>query len=190
MTDRARNTLIITSLILLGFICGTIYLAKNFFSSFAPDKISITKNEITSSLGFINPITIEKLKVDSIGKEQRPVKYVIEYLTTCSIKQVARRPPVPLKQINLTESGRYSWSEENVNIPITHTELSRTRMDSVKGIIWSEGRQMLDVCPIKFESGNWYFVTFLDPQIVGIYIYVDDKGGLRQYMTYSGVSPI
>jgi len=174
----------------LGFVGGTVYLVKSFFSSFAADKISITKTEIISSRGFINPITIEKLRVDSIGKEQRPVKYVIEYLTTCSIKQVDGKPPVPLKKIKLDESGRYSWTEEKVNIPITHTELSRARMDSIQGIIWSNGRQTMDTCPIKFESGKWYFVTFLDPQIAGIYIYIDDKGDIRQYMVYSGVSPI
>ena len=162
----------------------------SFFSAFAPDKITITETEITSSSGFINPITIEKLKVDSIGDDQRPVKYIIEYLTTCSIKQVEGKPPVPLHKINLNTPGRYTWSEQNVYIPIVHEGLSRTRLDSSEGIIWSLGEQEFDICPMKIEPGNWYFVTFLDPQIVGAYIFIDRQGNLRQYMTYSGVSPI
>jgi hypothetical protein len=190
MTVRARNILIIVVLLLVAIVAGTVYLANSFFSSFAPNKITITKTEIISSDGFINPVTIEKLRVDSIGKEQRPVRYLIEQLTTCGIKQVDGKPPIPLKTIKLSKPGRYNWSEENVNIPIAHTELSRTRMDSIQSIIWSTGQQKFDICPIKFETGNWYFVTFLDPQIVGVYIYVDNKGELRQYTTYSGVSPI
>ena len=52
------------------------------------------------------------------------------------------------------------------------------------------GRQKFDTCPIKFEKGNWYFINFLDPSIIGIYVYIDEAGNLKQYTTYSGVSPI
>ena len=195
MPARQRNILIFFVLLLVG---GGVYLISNLFttfskkalSAFAPDEITIFESEIVSSRGFINPVTIEKLKVDSIGKDQRPVKYVIEYLVTCAIKQRDGEPPVPLKKIELGKPGRYYWSEEKVSIPITHIELARKRMDSIQGIIWSTGTQYFDICPIKFESGNWYFVTFLDPQIVGAYIFIGKNGKLQQYMTYSGVSPI
>ena len=187
MTARTTNTLIITVLLLVG---GGVFLFYSFFSSFSPDRITISETEIVSSRGFINPVTIEKIKVDSIGKDQRPVKYVIEYLATCSIKQVDGKPPVALNKIVLNKPGRYSWSEEKVSIPMTHTELSRNRRDSTQGIIWSTGNQNFNICPIKFEPGNWYFVTFLDPQIVGAYIFIDKNGSIRQYITYSGVSPI
>jgi len=190
MTGKARNITILITLLIAGIIGGGVYFFKSFFSAFAPAKITITETEILSSRGFVNPVTIEKLKVDSIGEDQRPVKYVIEYLTTCSVKQVVGKPPVALNRIKLDKPGRYTWSEEKVNIPVTHIELSRNRTDSIQGIIWSMGSHHFDICPIKFEQGNWYFVTFLDPQIVGAYIFIDNKGTLRQYMTYSGVSPI
>ena len=190
MAQRNRNTLIVIFLLITGTVVGGIYLLNSFLGALAPDKITISKNEIKSSGGFINPITIEKLKVDSIGEEQRPVKYVIEYLTTCSIKQPGDKPPVALNKIKLNEPGLYTWSEEKVYIPILHYDLSRSRTDSIESIIWSGGQQYFDICPIKFEPGNWYFITFLEPQIVGAYIYVDNMGILKQYMVYSGVSPI
>lgn len=191
MTRKTSITLLIFFAIGLLVFVG-LYFVRSFFSAFAPDEIKITETEISSSDGFINPITIEKLNVDSFGKEQTPVKYSIQYLTTCSIKQEGGKPPVPLKTIKLNEVGRYSWSEEKVNIPIVHPDgySSRSRMDSMQGIIWSMGSKQLESCPLKFEKGGWYFVNFLDPKIVGIYINMDSSGTLKQYPAYSGVSPI
>ena len=80
----------------------------------------------------MDPVTIEKLKVDSLGKDQRPVKYVIEYVTTCSIKQNEGEPPVALKQIELNEPGRYSWSGEDVDISIVHNDGFCKRSDSTQ----------------------------------------------------------
>ena len=191
MTKKTSITLLvffaIGSLVFVG-----LYFARSFFSAFTPDDIKITETEIISSDGFVNPITIEKLIVDSLGKEQRPVKYSIEYITTCSIKQVGGKPPVPLEAIKLKEAGRYSWSEESVNIPILHPDeySSRSRLDSIQGIIWSIGSKQLETCPLRFEKAGWYFVNFLDPHIVGIYINIDSSGLLKQYPTFSVVSPI
>jgi hypothetical protein len=171
-------------------IGGGIYFVHYFFSSFAPAEITITKTEISSNRGFINPITIEKLKVDSFGIERRPVKYTIQYFTTCSIKQKDGKPPISLDEIKLNESGRYLWDEEKVNISILHEDGYSKRFDSTQRFLWSMGERSLDICPLKFENDNWYFINFLDPQIIGIYIYIDKKGNLRKYPTYSGVSPI
>ena len=195
MTARSRNIFI--SIILL-ISCGCIFLFISLFNYFTKknltdlgsDKIVISEKTIISSHGFINPVTIEKLKIDSIGPEQRPVKYEIVYIATCAIKQANRIPPVTLKKIALDKPGEYSWSEEKVNIPIYHMGLLRKRMDTVQSIIWANGTQRFDTCPIKFEPGNWYFVTFLDPEIVGVYIFVENDGSFRQFMTYSRVSPI
>ncbi len=191
MTKKTSIILLIFLTIGLIFFIG-FYFAHRFLSALAPDEIKITETEISSSYGFINPITIEKLRVDSIGKEQRPVKYSIEYLTTCSVKQEGGKPPVPIRNIKLNEVGRYTWSEEKRNIPIFHPDgySSRIRMDSIQGIIWSMGSTQLETCPLRFEKGSWYFVNVLDPQIVGIYFYIDSSGTLKQYPTYSGVSPI
>jgi hypothetical protein len=191
MTKKTSTIFLIFLAIGLLVFIG-LYFVRSFLASFAPDEIEISKTEISSSEGFVNPITIEKIKVDSFGKGQRPVKYSIEYLTTCSIKQEGGKPPVPLETIKLNEAGRYSWSEERVNIPIVHPDgySSRSRIDSMQGIIWSMDSKQLNTCPLKFRNGDWYFVNFLNPQIVGIYIYIDSSGTLKQYPAYSGVSPI
>jgi hypothetical protein len=193
LTKGARNvSLLVLAVVLLvvGSIFLFTYFVRSFFSAFRPAEITVTKTAITSNRGFINPITIEKLKVDSFSEEQLPVKYVIEYLTTCSIKRVEGKPPVGLKKIRLTQPGRYSWSQEKVNIPITHVDRYRKRNDSGGGMIWSTSTERSAICPINFQKGNWYFIDFLDPGIVGIYIYIDSNDRVRQHTVYSGVSPI
>jgi hypothetical protein len=190
---KTRLFILLAAILVIGLLTlGGLYFFRSFFSAFAPADITVTKSEIRSSRSLINPITIEKLKVDSFGNEQRPIKYTIVYLTTCSIKQIDGKPPVGLKIIKLNETGHYGWSEENVNIPIAHYDgfSSRNRLDSIQDIIWSTGHKKMEVCPINFEKENWYFINFLEPGIVGIYIYVDKNGDLNQYTTYSGVSPI
>ena len=186
----ANKIILITLLTLALLISGAVYFVYNFLSALKPAKITITKTEIRSSRGFINPITIEKIKIDSIGENQRPVKYTINYVTTCAIKQQSNRPPVALNKINLNKSGRYSWSEEDVSISVVHDDGLSQRESSFQGITWSNESKSYNICPIKFDKKNWYFINFQDPQIVGIYIYIDNAGELHQYTTYTGVSPI
>jgi hypothetical protein len=190
MKKRNHNFIVLIVVILGSIAVGAVYLFNTFCRSFAPDKIVVTKVEITSSRGFVNPITIEKLKVDSLGREQRPVKYTIEYVTTCSIQQKDGNPPVALKKISLVESGRYSWSQENVNIQIVHPDGYSKRIRSSERLIWSSGDPKFESCPLVFEKESWYFINLLDPQIVGVYVYIDSIGNLHRYTTYSGVSPI
>jgi len=102
MTKRAAGIIFI-SLSLIALIAFGIYHFGNYFLiSYAPPDVTVTKNEIISTGGFMEPVTIEKLKVDSLGKEKRPTKYTIQYVTTCSIKQKDGEPPVALKEIKLT----------------------------------------------------------------------------------------
>ena len=136
----------------------------------------------------MDPVTIEKLKVDSLGKDQRPVKYVIEYVTTCSIKQNEGEPPVALKQIELNEPGRYSWSGEDVDISIVHNDGFCKRSDSTQKFTLKMKQQKLDVCPLTLENENWYFINFQDPLITGVYVHFDTTGVLKQYVAYSGES--
>ena len=189
---RKRSTILLTLLLIGLLVFGILYFVRSFFASFAPAEIEITKTEISSPEGFVNPVTIEKLRVDSLGKDHRPVKYSVEYLTTCSIKQEDGKSPVPLNTIKFDEAGRYSWSEEKIHIPIVHNDgySLRRRMDSIQSIIWSVGSKRLDICPLRFEKKSWYFLNFLNPQVVGIYVYIDSGGTLKQYPAYSGVSPI
>ena len=175
-------------MLLLAF--GAYYFGHFFSDRYLPPNIIVTKNEIISSGGFMNPITIEKLKVVTFGKEKRPTKYTIEYITTCFIKQRDGEPPVALKEIKLNESGRYIWSEENVHISIVHPEGFSKRIDSTQRLILSSGSQKFDICPLKFENGNWYFLNFQDPVLIGVYIYVDETGIIHQYAAYGGALPV
>lgn len=109
MTKTVVIIFIILSFIaLLAF--GIYYFGKPFLRSYSPPDITVSKNTITSSGGFMDPVTIEKLKVDSFGKEKRPTKYTIEYVATCSIKQKEGAQPVALNEIKLNEPGRYTWT--------------------------------------------------------------------------------
>ena len=145
MTRKATNTvfILVTFILLLAF--GAYRFGHLFSDRYLPPKIIITKNEIISPGGFMNPVTIEKLRVQTFSKEKRPIKYTIEYITTCSLKQVEGEPPVALKEIKLYESGRYIWSEENVHISIVHPEGFSKRIDSTQRLILSSGPQNFDL---------------------------------------------
>ena len=189
MTKGSTRILVIlvTFIVVVAF---AVYHFGHFFSErYLPPKVTVTKNEIIGSGGFMNSITIEKLKVDSFGKDKRPTNYTIEYLTTCFIKQKDGEPPVALKEIKLDESGRYIWSEEIAHISVAHAEGSSKRITSTQRIIVRAGLRKFDICPVKFENGNWYFLDFQDPVFIGIYLYVDENGTIHQYDAYSGELP-
>ena len=189
MTKRTKTIIfiLVISIFLLAF--GVYYLGNFILKAYSPPEIIVTKNEIISSGGFMDPITIEKLKVDSFGKGERPAKYTIEYITTCSIKQKDGEPPVALREVKLNEPGRYSWSEENVYISIVHPEGISKRIDSAQRLILSMGHQNFSICPLKFEKENWYFINFQDPIFIGVYIYVDKTGTIHQHAAYSRILP-
>lgn len=71
-----------------------------------------------------------------------------------------------------------------------HDDGYSDRKTSPERYSWSMGEVFFDICPLKFENENWYFIHYHDPQIVGVYVYIDKAGVLHQYTTYTGVSPI
>ena len=73
MTKRTKTIAIILSVVLL-LVFGGLYFLYSFFSAFAPQKVTITKDYISTNRDFINGVTIEKIKVDSIGNQNYPVK--------------------------------------------------------------------------------------------------------------------
>jgi len=188
MTKGTRNVIAISLAFLLFLALGGYYLGNIFGRAYTPPDINVSLNEISSSGGFMDPITIEKLKVDSIGKEQRPVKYVIEYVATCTINQKQGEPPVALDQVEFNEAGRYSWSEEKVNISIFHSDGFTNRIGSPQRAISSGDNQKYPICPLKFEKGNWYFINFHDPVFIGVYVFIDNAGLFKRVDTYSGES--
>jgi hypothetical protein len=84
MTRKIKTTIIIISAIAL-IVIGGLYFLKSFFSAFAPPKVTVTKNFISTNRDFINGVTIEKIQVDSIGENEYPIKYTVLYTTSCKI---------------------------------------------------------------------------------------------------------
>lgn len=186
---RTKVIIILLSVILL-IVVGGLFLAYSFFSAFAPAKVTINENYISTNRDFINGVTIAKIKVDSIGTENYPLKYTVTYWTSCSIDHPKDRPPNPPDKIYFNKEGKYWWTEENVNIPFIHEGLSRQTTDSTQRITWSMGTQKFKICPLKFQREQWYFFTLYDPQITGIFFFIDKNGKQHQYTLESGVSPI
>jgi hypothetical protein len=186
MSKTRRNIFFILVPSIIMLVVGVFYFSNFLSRAYSPPNVVVTKNEIISSGGFMDPVSIEKLKVDAVGESKRPTKYTIEYIATCHIKQKDGELPVALDEIILNVPGRYSWSEENVHISIVHPEGVSKRIDTVRRSILSMGHQNFSICPIKFEKGNWYFINFGDPIFIGVYVYIDQAGTLYQYAAYSG----
>ena len=189
MTKRTKTIIIILSVIGL-FVIGGLYFLYSFFSAFAPPKVTITKGYISTNRDFINGVTIEKLSVDSIGDKNYPVKYTVIYWTSCGIDHPKNKPPKPPDKIYFKKEGKYWWTEEVVNIPFIHEGLSRHTTDSTDRLPWSMGDKRFKTCPLEFEKEQWYFFRIDDPQVIGIFFYIDKTNEEHQYFLPSGVSPI
>ena len=165
-------------------------LASCNFSAFAPPQLTITKDYISTNRDFINGVTIEKIRVDSIGDKGYPIKYTTVYTTHCGIHHPTNRPPEPPNKIEFNKPGKYSWDEDTIKVTYIHNGLSRQSLDATKRLWWFNKFGNYPVCPIKFEQGQWYFITIGDPQVTGIFFYIDNSGKEQQYFLQSGVSPI
>ena len=184
-----RNAIFIILSALVLILAGGLYFLYLFFSAFGPAKVKITENYISTDRDFINGVTIEKIKVDSMG-EYHPLKYTVTYLTTCNIDHPLNRPPEPPDKIYFNKEGKYWWTEEIVQLHYVHEGLSRNLDDSTNRLPWSMGAQKFMTCPLKFQRNQWYFFTLGDPKIVGIFFYIDKNGKTHQFTKESGVSPI
>lgn len=188
MTRVVKVIVIILSVIAL-IAFAVLYFLKSFFGSFAPAEVTITESYISTNRSFINGVTIERLEVDSMGDEH-PIKYTVTYMTSCSIDHPEGKPPNPPDKIYFGKEGKYWWTEESVNVSFVHEGLSRHTIYSTHRLPWSMGTQKFATCPMKFQRQQWYFITLGDPQIVGIFFYIDKGGKTQQYTKESGVSPI
>jgi hypothetical protein len=189
MTKRAKTITIIFSTITLIVVVG-LYFLRTFFSAFAPPKVTVTKDFISTNQDFINGVTIEKIRVDSIGEEGYPLKYTTYYTTSCNIHHPIDKPPTPPSKIEFYKPGKYSWDEDTIKVRYVHGGLLRQSLDTTNKLWWLNKFGNHPVCPIKFEQGQWYFITIGDPQVTGIFFYIDKSGKEHQYFLPSGVSPI
>lgn len=189
MTRRAKTIIIIISAIAL-IVIGGLYFLKSFFSAFAPPKLTVTKNFISTNRDFINGVTIEKIQVDSIGENEYPIKYTVLYATSCNIHHPPNNPPNTPVKIEFFKPGKYSWDEDTIKVRYIHIGLSRQSLDTTNKLWWLNKFGKHSVCPLKFEQEQWYFITIGDPQVTGLFFYIDKENKEHHYYLESGVSPI
>ena len=189
MTKTAKIILISVTTLIVIIGCG-VYGFYRFLSAFSPPKVKITTDYISTNRDFINGITIEKIEVDSIGIENYPTKYTVVYRTSCHIQHPENKPPNPPDKIYFNKKGKYSWTEESVETQFVHEGLSRHTTDSTYNSPWRPLSESHEVCPIEFQSEQWYFFTIGHPSVTGIFFYIDKLGQGHQYFLPSGISPI
>lgn len=189
MTKRAKTIALVLSIISL-LVLGGLYFLGSFFSAFAPPNVTVTKDYISTNRDFINGVTIEKIHVDSIGGKGYPVKYSAFYTTSCNIHHPTNKPPDPPNKIEFAKAGKYSWDEDTIKVSYIHNGLSRQSLDTSKKLWWLNKYGNYPVCPIKFKKEQWYFITIGNPQVTGIFFYIDKDGTEHQYYLESGVSQI
>lgn len=189
MTRTTRTIIIFISVVAL-IVIGGLYFLKFFFSAFAPQKVIVTKDFISTNRDFINGVTIEKIRVDTLGQEGYPIKYTTLYTTSCNIHHPTNKPPNPPSKIEFDKPGKYSWDEDTIKMRYVHNGLSRQTLDTTNKLWWLKKFGKHSVCPIKLEQEQWYFITLGDPQVTGIFFYIDKSGKEHQYFLASGVSPI
>jgi hypothetical protein len=189
MTRLAKGLTIGFSIVIL-LVLGGLYFFNYFLSSFAPPKVTVTQTYISTNHDFVNGVTIEKIKVDSIGDDGYPIKYTTFYTTSCNILHPTSRPPEPPNKIEFYKTGKYSWDEDTIKVRYIHNGLSRQSLDTSNNLWRLNKFGKHPICPIKFEQEQWYFFTIGDPQVTGIFFYIDKDNRAHEYRLESGVSPI
>lgn len=188
--SRTVKIIVIVISIFTVLIIGVLYFIKSLFSSFAHPEVTITKDFIKTNREFINGVTIEKIIVDSMGKNNYPVKYTVVYTTSCNIHHPANKPPNPPSKIEFFKPGKYFWDEDTIKLRYIHIGLSRESPDTTNQLWWLNKFGNHPICPMNFEQEQWYFITIGNPQVTGIFFYIDNEGKEHQYFLESGVSPI
>lgn len=179
---KISKTIKYLAIILCSLFVVFILMMYIFLRSLAPQKITISTNSITTNGKLEYKVSIEKIKVDSIGKDNHPVKYTAYYSTICHIYE-------PTDEIYINKTGNYRWTEDYGTSGYIHKGLRR-ELDTNKLSIARPYPYKYNYCPIKFEKEQWYFITVSDKQITGYFFYIDKDGKENQYNLYTGISPI
>lgn len=179
---------IIFPIIVFWFLVG-LFILNLFYMAIESPKVTMTKKYISTTSEFDHCVTIEKIKVDSVGLKKYPVKYTVTYLTSCHIGSPNGKPSNPPEKIRFNKEGNYWWTEENVNMQFIHYHFRRELVNSDR-ISESMGETKYSTCPLEFEKEQWYFVTIHDPGVTGIFFYIDKNGREHEYFIESGISPI
>ena len=190
LKSKSRRFLIAGLSFIALILAGGLFLLYNFLSALGPPDVTITRNQISTNRDFINGVTIEKINVDSIGNQGYPVRYTTVYTTSCNILHPANKPPAPPNKIEFNKPGKYFWDEDTIKVRFINEGLSRKPLDPISKIWWLNKFGKHPVCPIKLYKEQWYFITIGDPQLTGIFFYIDKENQEHQYYIESGVSPI
>jgi len=189
MNVRLKIILIVAAVLLI-IALGYLYFSYRFIKAFAPCEVTMNTEYIWSSCSFINGVSIAKLKVDSIGSGNYPVKYTVTHVASCYIQHPDDRPPDPPNRIRFQRPGKYRWRYDTVNISFTHYERRRASIHSPENSFLSIKASESEICPIKIEKEQWYFIDISNPTIIGVYFFIDKNGKENLYTIESGVSPI
>lgn len=182
--------IIIAGAIFIVMIGSGLYLVRQFFSALALPEIEITKEYISTNQNFVNGVTIEKIRVDSIGEKGYPVKYTTIYTTSCNIHNSSVKSQGPVSKIEFNQQGKCIWKEDTVKVDHIHKGLSRQSVSSSEELWWLNRYGNHSVCPLTFEPEQWYYFILDDRRITGIFFYIDQIGKEHTYFLTSGVSPI
>lgn len=185
-----KKIIIIISSIFIILIGGGLFLFSQILTIFASPKIKITTDYISTNYDFINGLTIEQIKVDSMGQNGIPIMYTVDYWTSCHIDYPKGRPPEPPDKIYFNKKGKYWWTEEKVELKFIHKGLSREPLNNTNRVSFSMGDERFQTCPLEFSPEQWYFFRVGDPKVTGIFFLIDKEGELHQYFLGSGISPI
>lgn len=185
-----KKALVIISVLIVVVIGGALFLFYQFLGAFALPEIEITTEGVSTNRDFINGVNIERVKVDSIGQKGYPVSYTTIYTVSCNIQHPIGRPPDPPSRIEFNEPGDYDWDEDSTIVHHEHKGLSRSSKSTSGDPWWINKYGAHPTCPLRFEKEVWYYFTFGNPKVTGIFFYIEEDGTEKQYYLASGVSPI
>jgi len=190
LKGKSKRNLVIGLSVIALVLAGGLFWLYSFLDALGSPDVPITRNQITTNRDFGNGVTIEKIDVDSIGKEGYPIKYTTFYTTSCNIKYPKNKPPEPPNNIKFYKPGEYFWDEDTTKVRFIHEGLSRRPLDTISKTWWLNKFGESEICSLKFEIGQWYFLTIGDRSVTGIFFYIDDDNKGHQYYLGSGISPI
>jgi hypothetical protein len=188
--EKTLRTVTITLFVIQLLFIGGLYFLSFFFRAFAPPSVVLTRDYISTSGSFVNGITIEKIRVDSMGAEGYPTAFTVLYATSCWIHGPANEPSDSPGKIEFNKPGKYSWYEDTVRIQYKLGASSRISLDATGKAWWLNHFGDHPLCPIKFQKGQWYCIDIHDPRVIAIFFYVNESGEEHEYYVGSGISPI
>ncbi|HMU68468.1 MAG TPA: hypothetical protein PK511_08460 [Chitinophagales bacterium] len=169
---------------------------------FRPCNVEINERYIKASCGLTNGAYFEELLVDSMLEEGIPAKYRILSQFECSYQSDDEiRKEWPNKLYFKKTNDHYVWRADTLDQIRLAAETGYGRdlfkVDTLTGdtiavnmgyFVFNEASYTS--CPVPFKPKTWYFLSIMQPDLLGVYLYVDEHKHFHVYEQESGVSPI